>query len=420
MPSRTELFGGRNLLNRFKAIEPESDSCMRILFVHEVSWFSKVVYEIHDIPELLSLNGHEVHFLEFEENNSRAHWKSVVTTETRSHAGSKVGVISPPHIFSGILRRLAAIVIQPLVFIQQLKTINPDVVVTYSIPTSGWQVVAICRRKGIPVVVRAIDVSHKLRKTKFEGAIKRAERFVYSHADHVCANNEALRKYCIRLGASPTRSSVIYPGIDLERFTPAPPDVDLQIQLGIQPTDRVLIFMGTIFRFSGLVELLTELAHSLRKDPTVKFLILGDGEDFNRLKQHATVLGLQNQVLMPGRIEYDSLANYLHLGTVALLPFKQELVTHGALPGKVLQYLACGLPTISTPLDGLMSMIPPANGVIFANDLAEMAILAIDLVRNPYQRQGISDSGINLMTELCNWNYQITKFERLLGSLTRA
>jgi hypothetical protein len=66
-----------------------------------------------------------------------------------------------------------------------------------------------------------------------------------------------------------------------------------------------------------------------------------------------------------------------------------------------------------------MSMIPPANGVIFANDLAEMAILAIDLVRNPYQRQGISDLGINLVTELCNWDYQITKFERLLGSLTR-
>jgi hypothetical protein len=58
---------------------------MKILFVHEVSWFSKVVYEMHDFPELLSLNGHEVHFLEFEEDQSRAHFKSVTSTESRSH-----------------------------------------------------------------------------------------------------------------------------------------------------------------------------------------------------------------------------------------------------------------------------------------------------------------------------------------------
>jgi glycosyltransferase involved in cell wall biosynthesis len=391
---------------------------MKILFVHEVSWFSKVVYEIHDFPELLSLQGHEVHFLEFEENNSRAHWKSVNSAETRSHAGSKVDVISPPHLFSGILRRLAAVVIQPIIFIRLLKKIGPDVVVTYSIPTSGWQVVAICKRKDVPVIVRAIDISHKLRKTRFEAIIKRAERFVYRHADHVCANNEALREYCMRLGASPTKSSVIYPGVDLNRFTPAQPSIALQNKLGIKPTDKVLLFMGTIFRFSGLVELLTELAPSLRIDSALKFLILGDGEDFKRLQQLAKTLNLLDQVIMPGRIEYDLLSEYLQLGDVALLPFKQELVTHGALPGKILQYLACGLPTIATPLDGLMSMVPLGNGVIYANDFAAMTNLAIDLVLNPIQRHEISDSGINLMTELCNWDDQITKFENLLKSLT--
>ena len=392
---------------------------MKILFVHEVSWFSKVVYEIHDFPELLSLQGHEVHFLEFEENNSRAHWKSVNSAETRSHAGSKVDVISPPHLFSGILRRLAAVVIQPIIFIRLLKKIGPDVVVTYSIPTSGWQVVAICKRKGVPVIVRAIDISHKLRKTRFEAIIKRAERFVYRHADHVCANNEALREYCIRLGASPTRSSVIYPGIDLHRFAPTQPSIALQNKLGIKRTDKVLLFMGTIFRFSGLVELLTELAPSLRNDSALKFLILGDGEDFKRLQQLANTLGLLDQVIMPGRIEYDLLSEYLQLGDVALLPFKQELVTHGALPGKVLQYLACGLPTIATPLDGLKSMIPSGNGLIYENDLTQMTHLAIDLAHNQKQLQTLSDLGIKLISELCDWDNQITKFENLLRTLTR-
>ena len=392
---------------------------MKILFIHEVSWFSKVVYEIHDFPELLSLQGHEVHFLEFEENDSRTHWKSVTSAETRSHAGSKVDVISPPHLFSGILRRLAAVVIQPFVFIRLLKKIGPDVVVTYSIPTSGWQVVAICKRKGVPVIVRAIDISHKLRKTRFAAIIKLAERFVYRNADYVCANNEALRQYCIGLGAAPTKSSVIYPGIDMTRFFPAPSRHDLQTKVGIQPTDKVLLFMGTIFRFSGLVELLTELAPAFRLDKSLKLLVLGDGEDFNRLHQLAITLDLQNQVIMPGRIEYNLLADYLRLGNVALLPFKQELVTHGALPGKVLQYLACGLPTVSTPLDGLQSMIPPNQGILYANNSQEMANMAVDLVSKPDQQHELASLGVDLMILHCNWETQLQSFEQMIRSFQR-
>ena len=340
--------------------------------------------------------------------------------ESRSHAGSKVSVISPPHLFSGILRRTAAVFIQPFVFIRLLKQIRPDVVVTYSIPTSGWQVVSICKRKQIPVVVRAIDVSHKLRKTRFEAVIKLAERFVYRNADHVCANNEALRQYCIRLGASLERSSVIFPGIDLDRFRPATPSNDIQEALGIKPSDKILIFMGTIFRFSGLVELLTELAPALRSDSNLKFLILGDGEDFNRLLQHSSKLGLQNQVIMPGLIEYDLLADYLHLGHVALLPFKQELVTHCALPGKVLQYLACGLPTIATPLDGLRSMIPADSGILYANDFYEMVAMAIDLLSNPYQQDRLCSRGIYQMNLHCNWKTQLQLFEQMIANVQRA
>jgi glycosyltransferase involved in cell wall biosynthesis len=393
---------------------------MKILFVHEVSWFSKVVYEIHDFPELLSLSGNDVSFLEFEEHKPGARWKSVESIESRSHSGSTVNVISPPHVFSGLIRRLAATIIQPLTFIKLLKRIQPDVVVTYSIPTSGWQVVSICRRREIPVMVRAIDVSHKLRKSRFEAAIKKAERFVYSNADHVCANNEALRQYCISLGASPDRSSVIYPGIDTARFYPAQPRQDLQDELGIKPTDNVLLFMGTIFRFSGLTEILADLGPALHKNPTLKFLILGEGEDFIPLQRLVESLGLQHQVIMPGRIEYDILADYLRLGHVALLPFRPELVTHCALPGKVLQYLACGLPTIATPLNGLQSMIAPDKGVLYANNLKEMAIIAEQLSSDSQHRNLLSTQGIELMNSHCNWQVQMRLFEELLGRLTHA
>lgn len=393
---------------------------MKILFVHEVSWFNKVVFEMHDFPELLSLKGHEVHFLDFDEGQPRARWKPVTTAETRAHDGSRVSVTTPPRFLPGIFGRLLATIIQPLVFLQLVKQIKPDVVVTYSIPTSGWQITKICNRKRIPIIARVIDIPHVLRETHFKHLIKWSEKYVFRNANFVSTHNESLRQYCINLGATPDKSSVIYPGIDTTRFFPAPPRSDLQAKSNIQPTDKVLIFMGTIFRFSGLIELLNNLATALQNDSTLKFLILGDGEDFNRLHQLVLTLDLQSQVIMPGRIEYDLLADYLRLGHVALLPFKQELVTHGALPGKVLQYLACGLPTVATPLNGLQSMIPPNQGILYANDSQEMANMAIDLVSKPDQQHQLASLGLDLMTLHSNWNTQIQSFEQMIASFQRA
>jgi glycosyltransferase involved in cell wall biosynthesis len=389
---------------------------MKILFVHEVSWYNKVVYEMHDFPELLSLNGHEVHFLDFDEGKPRARWKTITTIESRAHKGSRVSVTTPPRLLPGIFGRLLATFIQPLVFLRLVNQIKPDVVVTYSIPTSGWQITNICNRKNIPVVARVIDIPHVLRETHFKPLVKWSEKYVFRNASFVSTHNEALRQYCIGLGATPAKSSVIYPGVDMTRFFPAPTRHDLQTKVGIQPTDKVLLFMGTIFRFSGLVELLTELSPAIHLDKSIKFLILGDGEDFNRLHQLAITLGLQDQVIMSGRIEYNLLADYLRLGHVALLPFKQELVTHGALPGKVLQYLACGLPTIATPLDGLQSMIPSNQGVLYANNSQEMANMAIDLATKPEQQHKLASLGVDLMVLHCNWKTQLQSFEQLIRS----
>lgn len=372
---------------------------------------------MHDFPELLSLNSHEVHFLDFDEGEPRTKWRPLTTIETRAHEGSRVAVTTPPRFLPGILGRLLATIIQPLVFVQLIKRIKPDVVVTYSIPTSGWQIVKICKAKDIPVVARVIDIPHALRETRFKPLIKWAERYVFRNASFISTHNEALRQYCLGLGASPTMSSVIFPGVDLERFYPAAPRLDLQVKLGIKPNDKVLVFMGTVFRFSGLFELLHELAPALHENSALKFLILGDGEDFNRLQQLSNTLGLHNQVIMPGRIEYDSLADHIRLGHVALLPFRPEPVTHSALPNKVLQYLACGVPTVATPLDGLISMAGTESGVTYSRTPHQMSIDAVRLISEPTTIESMRRSGLNLIRRNCAWEQQINQFEGVINTL---
>jgi glycosyltransferase involved in cell wall biosynthesis len=402
---------------------------MKILFVHEVSWRKKVVYEIHDFPELLSLRGHNVSFLEYDEDEGElehhgfGHNQNLMasfSTHSRAHPGSEVRVVTPRRFLPGILGRLLAVVMHPFVIYGELRNNRPDVIVLYAVPTNGWQTTLIAKKMRIPVVFRAIDISHKLRKSVFSKLIANTERIVYQNVGHISTHNYALKEYVASYMSGLEEISVLLPGVDLERFCPKEPSKQLQQRLGIHETDQVILFMGTIFRFAGIVEFLEHAVTELRRMPSVKLLILGDGEDLGRVRKRAQELGLTGQVITPGRVPYDELAENLRLGTVAILPFLKENVTDFALPAKVAQYLSCGLPTVSVKLRGLASVIPEGSGVLYRDDLEGLASTTLELLKDLEHRNQLSKEARKTMVELCSWENQVTKFENLLSEIQMA
>jgi glycosyltransferase involved in cell wall biosynthesis len=318
------------------------------------------VYEIHDFPELLSLQGHDVSFLEYDEDEGNLSSQPVqltkgvfrsTSTMSRGHVDSQVRVITPTRFLPGMFGRILAVLLHPFSIWQELKHNRPDVVVLYGIPTNGWQAVLICRHFKVPVLLRAIDVSHQLRKTALSALIQMAEKFVYKNVDEVSANNAALAKYVNKTRKADSAIAVLLPGVDLQKFIPAGKPIDLMKKYQINEQDKVILFMGTLFRFSGLYELIQSAAGVLLEDPQLKMVIIGDGEDRQRINAKIVELQLEDKVICVGRIEYDDLPSYLLLGDVAVLPFLQMDVTEYAFPGKVLQYLSVGLPTISVHLE---------------------------------------------------------------------
>jgi glycosyltransferase involved in cell wall biosynthesis len=383
-----------------------------------VSWFKKVVFEMHDFPELMSLRGHQANFLDYDEGDSKLRFTTTRMTGSRAHHGSQVFVTTPPRIFPGIVGRLLAVILQPVEFFRMVRIVNPDIVVSYSVPTSGWQIMGICRLKKIPFVLRLIDVPHALRPTRFRPLVKWSERLLYRYANHITTHNEVLRQYCIAMGALKEKTSVILPGIDTKRFCPEDPDLELRDRLGIGAGSRVIVFMGTLFRFSGLVELINEYSKLMATEQSVVFLVIGDGEDFDRVQKTVRDRDLQGRVFFTGKIDYEQLADYLRLGHVAVLPFQPELISHGALPAKVLQYLACGLPTAATPLMGLKSVIPDGQGVAYGSDICEVAQISFTLAKDDLYRDSMRLRGLQFLNRECNWDNQIDRFEDLLEELT--
>jgi glycosyltransferase involved in cell wall biosynthesis len=271
---------------------------------------------------------------------------------------------------------------------------------------------------NIPVLFRAIDVSHELRKSIFQPLVVLAEKFVYKRAKFISVNNESLRDHCVNYGAKYEKISVDYPGLDLERFKPETTDLELKISLGFNSDDKIILFMGTLYRFAGLPRFLELIKDTLKLDEYLKVLIIGDGEALGSIEDTILRLGLENHVVMPGFVKYDELSSYLNLADIAINTFEPGLVTDSALPWKVIQYLACGLPTISTPLRGLMAYTGDNSEAIIYRKLDSSFVDAIcELVRDQNRRISLSIKARELVVYRSSWANCIVRFENLLTSL---
>lgn len=393
---------------------------MKILFVHEVSWQKKVTYEIHDYPELLQLRGHEVSFIEYDEESTsnlpkskstKTHFWGTETICSRAHFGSEVRVVTPWRIFPSLSGRLFAVFFHPLIILREMIFNRPDVITIYSIPTNGWQTVLLARIFGVPTIFRAIDVPHAIRITKFKYLIQLAERFVYKNVDRLSTHNHAMVNYLVRHKANANEITVTVPGVDLIHYSPQESNQQLQSDLGIKNTDNVIVFMGTLFQFCGVHEFLSAAHSQLNDSIPIKLLIIGDGEDKERITQTIERFDLKNKVVFAGRVEHENLPKYLNLGTVAILPFLNIETTQFALPWKISQYMACGLPTFSTRLEGLCSVLDATDGVIYSDSISELVDQVFETIDDASSISEYSKTCRESISLKGNWAKLIVSFE---------
>jgi glycosyltransferase involved in cell wall biosynthesis len=356
---------------------------MKILFVHEVSYSKKVIFEMHEFPELLSLKGHEITFLEFDEGRrfwdkrSRSIEKEV---GGRVHPNATINLARPFQLgIPGLDRLLAVFTVIP-----KLRGLfrhgRFDVVVLYAVPTIGPQTIRIARKAGIPVVFRALDVSHKIRSSLLSPLIKMAEKFVYKNATLLSANNQAMADYCKNLSGRTKPTEVHYPPLDLGHFKSAAKDLRLAAALGIAGSDKVITYMGSFFYFSGLKAAIQEFSNSANSDR--KLLLIGGGEQDRELREQVRRLGLTSQVIFTGFIPYAELPNYMRLADVAINTLERNLVADVALPNKVLQYVASGLRVVSTELSGLRSIFVNSNAVAWEESPERVVKKALQILND--------------------------------------
>ena len=377
---------------------------------------------MHEFPELLALKGHDISFLEFDEG--RKFWKKGQAPKSeviqgRVRPDARIYLSRPFQVgIPGVDRILALVTVLPALR-KLFKNNNLDAVVLYAVPTYGLQTLWLAKRFKVPVLFRALDVSHKIRSSLLSPAIKWFERRIYKHVDLLSANNAAMADYCQGLGKRTTATIVHYPPLDLSHFQKGERDQGLRKSLGLKAEDRVLTYMGSFFYFSGLKDALWEFALAAEENRRLKLLLIGGGEQEVELRKLVQNLGIQDQTVFTGFVGYKDLPKYLKIADVAVNTLQPTLVANVAFPNKVLQYMAVGLPVVSTRLQGLHQTFGEDSGIAWAEDAKAVMKAAIQLVdKTDVELTKVGQLQLSAVSKIFSVEAAVDKFEESLTNIS--
>lgn len=367
---------------------------MRVLIVHEINYFDRVYFEFQDFAESLADRGAKVSILDIREYKGEKPKRSVGWY--RRFRGrikpAQLEIRTPkPTIRNDMMRPLA--VIQHLFAVPwAIARFRPDVIFSYSVPTSGPTVAFLGRIFRVPVVHRAIDVSHLLRSRTLAPFVRLSEILTFGLSTSISTHNSALQSYIRKITRDRKPVSIEYPPVypfsASEKLKDRETDAELR-----------LVFIGTLARFTDLETILSSMA-APAGDWNIYLRIVGSGPREQELKKISKSLGIEDRVEFRGWKDRRSIVDELSWADIGIIPFKKSLLTDCALPQKAIEYLSAGLSVVSTRLEGAESVLGELTGIHFVESPSQiletcsqlassggLTLVDSELVRDTFSRE---------------------------------
>lgn len=398
---------------------------MNLLFVHEVDWLKKVVFELHHLAEKLSLKGHNVFAVDYSNEWKKENWFDMGTLSSkkiinvnRAFKDARVTLIRPGFIKLPGISRISAHFTHYRVIKRIIDTESIDAIILYSAPTNGIQTLKLAHKKGIPVLFRSIDILHQMVHYSYYSFLRYPtlfiERIVYSEADLILTLTPKLAEYALKMGATRDLIKLVPHGVDTKIFYPRE-DEGLKEKYGLDRTDKIILFLGTLSTFSGMDSFVKEFPKILKEIPETKLIIVGGGPIFERIRRLIRRLKISNNVILTGFQPHHLVPEYINLADICINPFHINEATKYILPNKITQYLACAKPVIATKLPGMSFWFQNKNyGVVYEENIMKMVQKIVFLLKNLDIAKEIGQKGFRYIIKKFDWYTLGNTYEKLI------
>ncbi len=225
-----------------------------------------------------------------------------------------------------------------------------------------------CRRPAIISTVHSSRVRSCDDKDKL--------RLLTPYMDRLIAVSKSIVRKIAEERGSATPVSLIYNGVDLQRYDHQQPCCTLSQEYGIPQGAPIVGVIARLEPEKGHRTLLDAWPIVLRAVPEAWLLVVGEGSECEALKARAQALGIADRVVFTGR--RDDVPAVTAALDVAVLPSYRE-----AQGLSVLEAMALGRPVVASNVGGIPEMIedgvsgllvPPADPSALANAIARLLL----------------------------------------------
>ena len=157
----------------------------------------------------------------------------------------------------------------------------------------------------------------------------------------------------------------------------------------------------------------------VKKVPEVCLLLVGGGAEEPRLKEMVDIAGLQERVIMTGRIPHDEIQDYYNLIDIFVYPRLSMRLTDLVTPLKPLEAMAQGRLVLASDVGGHRELIRPGkNGTLFqSGNVAALEEAAVDLLQNRGNWQYLRDTGRAFVESERNWAASVTRYNDVYAAV---
>ena len=173
------------------------------------------------------------------------------------------------------------------------------------------------------------------------------EKKAYKKADHIIALSTGMQNGIISKNISSKKITVIPNGCDLDLFTKANAG-DYLLPEKIDNNDFIILFSGAHGIANNLDTVLSVAKILIQRGRTdIKFLLVGDGIEKEKLKKRVNLEKIQNVIFKNpiSKTDLAKLMNRCDLGLQVLANIEEFY--NGTSPNKFFDYISSGLPVIN-------------------------------------------------------------------------
>ena len=218
------------------------------------------------------------------------------------------------------------------------------------------------------------------------------EEQVIAESDRLVANTAfEARDLVACYDADPARTTVVQPGVDLERFRPGPAD---RARLGLPATGKIVAFVGRIQPLKAPDVLISALPFLRADDVTLVICGGPSGSGLDRptaLIELAASLGVSDKVVFLPPQDGDDLATLYRCADLVAVPSYNESFGLVAVEAQ-----ACGTPVVAAAVGGLVTAVRDGvSGVLVdGHEPAEWARVLDRLLAAPRLRRRLSTGAV--------------------------